>query len=160
MLHLATRWLAGAGLALCGCGLGPSPEPLTPPPPLFLLISIDTLRADHLGFYGYARTTSPVLDALARESVVFDAAQTTSPWTLPAHASILSGRYPSRHGLVRHGGQLRADIPTLASTLAEAGWAGRAATRRRARPRLRARRRGILPSRGGEVAHATVQELL
>ncbi len=67
--------------------------------PLVILISVDTLRADHLGLYGYSRATSPVLDQLASESVAFEDASSTSSWTLPAHASLLRGLFPERHGL-------------------------------------------------------------
>ena len=73
-------------------------EPRGVPPRVVLLISIDTLRADHLGIYGYPRPTSPVIDQLGREGAVFDDASSTSPWTLPAHASMLTGLYPNRHG--------------------------------------------------------------
>ena len=94
--RLLSAGIAGALLGGAGC---PAELP-GPPPPLLILISIDTLRADRLGFYGQARPVSPHLDTLAEKSVVFDAAQTTAPWTLPAHASLLSGRYPSRHSLI------------------------------------------------------------
>lgn len=70
-----------------------------PAGPNLLLISIDTLRADHLGCYGYDRPTSPTIDRLAAEGLVFADASTTSPWTLPSHASMLTGLYPRRHGL-------------------------------------------------------------
>jgi arylsulfatase A-like enzyme len=63
-----------------------------------MLISIDTLRADHLGCYGYDRPTSPAIDAMAKAGVVFDDASATSPWTLPSHGSLLTGLYPRRHG--------------------------------------------------------------
>ena len=63
-----------------------------------LLISIDTLRAGHLGCYGYTKGTSPNIDALAKESLVFTSAFTPVPLTLPAHASILTGLYPVHHG--------------------------------------------------------------
>ncbi|MBN2135540.1 MAG: sulfatase [Acidobacteria bacterium] len=65
-----------------------------------LLISLDTLRADHLGCYGYKRDTSPNIDKLAAESVLFENAFTHSPWTLPAHASMLSSLYPLETGTV------------------------------------------------------------
>ncbi len=71
-------WLTLTGLVLGSCG---APEPARH----VLLISIDTLRADHLGLYGYERQTSPNLDALARESLVVDEAWATAPGTLPAH---------------------------------------------------------------------------
>lgn len=64
--------------------------------PSFLLLTIDTLRPDHLGAYGYHRPTSPNLDAFARAAVRFDHAYTTSPRTLRALSSVWTGRYPSR----------------------------------------------------------------
>src|SRR5262245_24928412 len=66
--------------------------------PNVILITLDTTRADHLGCYGHARNTSPELDRLAAESEVFTQAYATSSWTLPAHASLLTGKYPSSHG--------------------------------------------------------------
>lgn len=63
-----------------------------------VLISIDTLRPDHLGSYGYGRDTSPFLDARAREGVVFENAWSTAPWTLPAHASMFTGLRADQHG--------------------------------------------------------------
>ena len=102
-------------LALHGCA---SP----PPAQRIVLISIDTLRADHLGAYGYERPTSPALDALAARGVLFEEASTPSPWTLPAHASLLTALYPSRHGLKDYDRQLPAGVPTLAAVLAAAGW--------------------------------------
>ena len=62
-----------------------------------VLISIDTLRQDRLGAYGYARPTSPALDALAARGVVFENAYTPSSWTLPAHVSLLTGLHPGTH---------------------------------------------------------------
>ncbi|MBI3661466.1 MAG: sulfatase [Acidobacteria bacterium] len=69
--------------------------------PNVLVIVVDTLRADHLGCYGYARSTSPNIDRLAREGVLFEEAYATSSWTLPSHASILTGLYPSEHGALK-----------------------------------------------------------
>ena len=60
-----------------------------------LLISIDTLRADHLGAYGYSRDTSPNIDALAKRSLVFEQAMSSAPWTIPSHLAILTGREPT-----------------------------------------------------------------
>lgn len=93
-----------------------------PPRPSFLLISVDTLRRDHLGSYGYPRATSPQIDALAARGTVFTNAVSTSSWTLPAHASLLTGRYPSYHGLEDDGLKLRQDVPTLAASLQAAGY--------------------------------------
>ncbi|MCP4905513.1 MAG: sulfatase [bacterium] len=66
--------------------------------PDVVLITLDTTRADHLGVYGYERPTSPRLDAFAREAVVYERAWTTAPWTLPSHASMITGKYPTSHG--------------------------------------------------------------
>jgi arylsulfatase A-like enzyme len=59
---------------------------------------MDTVRVDHLSCYGYARPTTPRIDALARESVLFEHAVAPSPWTLPSHGSLFTGLYPSSHG--------------------------------------------------------------
>ncbi len=91
-------------------------------PRLVVLVSIDTLRADHLGLYGYERPTSPSLDGLALESAVFEDATSSSPWTLPAHATLLTGLYPSRHGLTSHARYLSSDLETLAQLFSQAGY--------------------------------------
>ncbi|HVS08466.1 MAG TPA: sulfatase [Planctomycetota bacterium] len=67
-------------------------------PPNVVLVTIDTLRADHLGCYGYARPTSPRLDALAAGADRYTRCQATSAWTVPSHASLFTGRFPSQHG--------------------------------------------------------------
>jgi arylsulfatase A-like enzyme len=94
------------------------------PRPHVILISIDTLRADRLGLYGASRDTSPVLDALARESLVFERAFTPAPWTLPAHASLFTGLEPRQHG-AGHASPwdpLPPGVPTLAERLRDAGY--------------------------------------
>ncbi len=93
-----------------------------------LLISIDTLRRDHVGTYGYARPTTPRLDALARTGLVMDDAVSTSSWTLPAHASLFTSVDPGRNGAVdsRHG--FNHEVPTLPAVLRQAGFATRAVT--------------------------------
>lgn len=63
-----------------------------------VLITLDTMRADYLGAYGHEGGLTPHLDALAREGVLYTRAWSTSPWTLPAHASMFTGKYPTRHG--------------------------------------------------------------
>ncbi len=90
--------------------------------PNVLVILIDTLRADHLGVYGYQRPTSPRIDQLAREGVVFDRAVAQATWTKPSVASLFTGRYVHRHGVIRSRDTLAADLPTLASTLDAAGY--------------------------------------
>jgi arylsulfatase A-like enzyme len=89
---------------------------------VIVLISLDTLRPDHLGTYGHVRDTSPVLDALADRGVVFEDASSTSPWTLPAHASLLTGLYPSEASVRRSPDRLPVWIPSLAAQLRHAGY--------------------------------------
>jgi arylsulfatase A-like enzyme len=93
-----------------------------------LLVSIDTVRRDHVGAYGYARPTTPRFDALAREGVLAEDAVSTSSWTLPAHLSMLTGVDPGRHGGVdmRHG--FNRGAPTVPALLHGAGFATRAVT--------------------------------
>jgi choline-sulfatase len=93
-----------------------------------LLVSIDTLRRDHVGAYGYARPTTPRLDALAREGLLCEDAVSTSSWTLPAHLSLFTSADPGAHGGVdmRHGFNRR--LPTLADRLKAAGFTTRAVT--------------------------------
>ena len=90
-----------------------------------LFVSIDTLRADHLGCYGYERETSPRLDALAEEGVVFEEARSASPWTTPAHLSLMTSLYPEAHGVYAYPvpGELDSDVVTLAEALSAQGWA-------------------------------------
>jgi len=64
-------------------------------------ISLDTLRADRLGIYGYSKVTSPHLDSFAKRSVVFDQVVSVAPWTLPSHVSLFSGLFPTSHGVVK-----------------------------------------------------------
>jgi arylsulfatase A-like enzyme len=79
--------------ALGGCGREKKPRGR------FILISLDTLRADHLGAYGYARPTSPFLDSLAARGTLFENAVAQLPGTLPSHMSIFTGLYPPEHGV-------------------------------------------------------------
>ncbi|MBI5364924.1 MAG: sulfatase [Planctomycetes bacterium] len=82
-----------AALLFATCGREPTRRPNV------LLVSIDTLRADHLGCYGYPRDTSPNLDRFASEGVLFERAVSTTSWTLPAHISMLTGLPVSVHGV-------------------------------------------------------------
>ena len=88
-----------------------------------LLVSIDTLRADHLGCYGYAGAQTPRLDALARSGLRFARATTVVPLTLPAHTSLMTGTFPAWHGVRDNGGfYVGDDQNTLAETLREKGY--------------------------------------
>ncbi len=66
--------------------------------PNIILITLDTTRADHLGTYGYNKNTSPNIDQLAQEAVIYERAIATGTWTLPSHASLFTGKFPSSHG--------------------------------------------------------------
>lgn len=88
-----------------------------------ILISLDTLRADHLGCYGYSRETSPNLDALAAESIVFNHALSPMPATLPAHSSMMTGTNPYYHQVHDNvNSPLAASNTTLAEILKENGF--------------------------------------
>jgi hypothetical protein len=88
-----------------------------------LLITIDTLRADHLGGYGYAAAQTPALDALAARGLRFAQATTVAPLTLPAHASLMTGTFPAYHGVRDNGGfYLGDDQVTLAKVLRARGY--------------------------------------
>src|SRR5713101_8442845 len=92
-------------------------------PPNVLLITIDTVRADHVGCYGYQLIETPNLDALAAGGVRFANAYTPVPITLPAHSVILTGTYPMRTGMHDFSGnRLNASQPTLATLLHERGY--------------------------------------
>jgi arylsulfatase A-like enzyme len=87
-----------------------------------ILISIDTLRADHLGCYGYERETSPGLDRVAGTGVLFEDASAAAPWTVPAHMSMLTGVYTRTHGIDGWRKAARKELPLLAEILAENGF--------------------------------------
>ena len=109
--------LALAALAAyAGCGA-------SRPPPTVLLISIDSLRADHVGAYGYAKPTTPRIDALARSGTLFERALSSTSWTLPAHAALLTGVADSVHGVVDDSKALGPGLPTLAERLKARGFA-------------------------------------
>jgi arylsulfatase A-like enzyme len=101
-------------------GFAPIPEDVR----RVVLISIDTLRADHLGCYGYSRDTSPNLDALAAEGVRFNHAVSAAPTTLPSHATLFTGTTPLAHGVHANVGyRLDESQLTLAELLRRNGFA-------------------------------------
>lgn len=105
-----------AVLGAVGCEPSPSLKPSV------VLIVIDTLRADHLGAYGYDKPTSPRLDTLAGEGARFANARATSSWTLPSVASMLTGLYPAAHGAERNDAALAAAADTLPEAFQDAGY--------------------------------------
>ncbi len=106
--------LAALAVALLACER-PAPRGL-------VLITLDTVRRDHLGFGRYAKATSPTLDELAGRSVVFTNAFAQQTNTGPSHASMLTGLYPPFHGVQQNGDLLPADKPTLAEVLRRRGF--------------------------------------
>ncbi|MDP3939318.1 MAG: sulfatase [Deltaproteobacteria bacterium] len=112
------------------------PRALTPTPPAppaakasapagapnVLLIVIDTVRADHLDAYGYSRQTAPTLARLAGEGAFFERAIAPGTWTIPTHASMFTGLYPSAHGAHHEGNLLALENTTLAEVLHENGY--------------------------------------
>src|SRR5215207_7523722 len=90
-------------------------------PPNIVVLSAAPLRADHLSCYGYGRDTSPHLDALAAEGTLFERAYSTGAWTPPTFGSLMTGLYPSSHGVTVASG-LAESIRTLPQALAAAGY--------------------------------------
>lgn len=126
----ALGWLAVPALALA-CGPEPAgapiswsfPEAAQPAYERVVLVTIDTLRADHLPSYGYPRATAPFLERLAQKGVQFENALALMPHTAPSHASILTGLPPSLHGVLQNGEVLAAEVPDLAELFSSAGFA-------------------------------------
>jgi arylsulfatase A-like enzyme len=96
--------------------------------PNVILVSLDTLRADHLGVYGCDLPTTPLLDHLATEGTLFEHALTTYPSTTVAHMSMLTGLYPVAHGVIGPLKALHPAIPTLAELLLAQGYETAAVT--------------------------------
>jgi arylsulfatase A-like enzyme/Tfp pilus assembly protein PilF len=104
------------GLLLAGCS-----RPVRPPD--VLLVTIDTLRADHLGCYGFSLARTPQIDRLSREGVLCSDAVAAAPITLPSHCSIMTGLYPPAHGVRDNGAYALGDrAVTLAERLKGAGY--------------------------------------
>ncbi len=90
--------------------------------PDILFLVLDTQRADRLSCYGYDQPTSPHLDALAAEATRFTQAISAAQWTVPSHASMFTGLYPSEHTMVQSYSVLPSDLPTLAERLEASGY--------------------------------------
>jgi arylsulfatase A-like enzyme len=86
-----------------------------------VLVTIDTLRADHTGLYGYPRDCAPFITRLGHEGVVFRRAVSSSSHTAPAHASLFTSLYPEQHQVLQNGQRLQPSVPTLASLCTAAG---------------------------------------
>lgn len=113
------RVLVALALLLLACGGQGDGRPVYD---RIVLVTLDTLRADRLGAYGYPRRTSPFLDGLAERGVVFDRAYSATSTTAPSHATLFTGLYPLQHGLERNGQSLPRDVETLAERLHRQGF--------------------------------------
>jgi arylsulfatase A-like enzyme len=142
LLLARTRWPARASLGLVAAAAiagvfapgiylaATTPEPparaALPPAregaPDVVLVVLDTVRAQSVTAYGHARDTSPTLDAIAREGALFEDATSPSTWSLPSHASLFTGRYPSSHRAYGQPSFLDDRFPTLAEVLAARGY--------------------------------------
>lgn len=132
--HVVIRWAGSTALAILLLALAVNaraaiPDSVatreqrgTPVGHNVVLIVLDTLRADHLGTYGYERPTSPEIDRLGREGVVFEHAVAQGPWTKPSVVSLLTGRYAHEHGVRAEHDALGADVDTLTRTLQSHGF--------------------------------------
>lgn len=119
----AVVYAAGACALSLAVALAPGLHGPKPPGPNVLLIVIDTLRADHLPMYGYARDTSPHLAALAEQGALFEDAVSTASFTMPSVASLLTGRLPHEHGVREHPSRLPEGESTLAEQFHRGGYA-------------------------------------
>ena len=130
LIGLLIGWaaLAIVVVAVTGCERGDNPPPDTTPCNIVLIV-IDTLRADHLGSYGYFRDTSPNIDAFADEAVLFDQAYAPMATTLPSHTSLFTGLHPVEHGILANVGdgghpfRSKPGLRTITQYAKEAGYA-------------------------------------
>ena len=96
--------------------------PASPQAPNILLVSIDSLRRDHVHCYGYPRDTTPVIDTLARDGTMFRTVVSPASWTLPAHLTLLTSLPPEEHGVVDDGSSVRESVVFLAEVLWRSGY--------------------------------------
>jgi arylsulfatase A-like enzyme len=116
-----------AGAFVCGCCFACGPVATIPDPPNILLISIDALRADHLGCYGYHRDTSPSLDALAARGTRYSHAFVNTHGTPPSHTTLLSSLYQETHLVGVHQTEVSQlvvppGVPMVQELFSAAGW--------------------------------------
>ncbi len=110
-------------LVLTGSALLERTRPAEPGRANFLLITLDTTRADRLGCHGYSKARTANLDRLAAQGAKFDRALCLEPLTAPSHATMMTSLYPETTGVLLNAMRLRADVPTLAEQFRDAGYA-------------------------------------
>ena len=121
MLAVAAAIVAGVAIGRQHSGIWPS-QCVPPADTNLLVVTLDTTRADAIGAYGNQEAQTPTLDRLAREGVLFETASSVAPLTLPAHASLFTGRLPARHGARENAGRLDDAQTTLAERLRGRGF--------------------------------------
>jgi arylsulfatase A-like enzyme len=114
--------IAGAAVCLATTAAAAPAAPAVKWRPTIVLVTLDTTRADHLGSYGYPRQTSPFIDSLARQGVLFTRAFAAMSTTSPSHASMLTGQYPIQHKVRRNGDRLDDRLFTLSEWLRKKGY--------------------------------------
>jgi choline-sulfatase len=120
--------LVAVAVALSGCGRGGASPAVAFPKAPVVLISVDTLRSDHLPVYGYKDVETPAISAFRKDAILFERAYSNVPLTLPAHTSIFTGLSPTIHGVHDNlGYRLDPKLPTLAELLKASGYATGAA---------------------------------
>ena len=121
MLRLRDLALAAAALASCSEEFQPGPEGGVKN---LLLVTFDTTRADRIGCYGYEGASTPTLDGLAKEGVLFERCIAPAPITLPSHSTLLTGFQPYTHGARNNGThKMGSDVRSIAERLKEEGFA-------------------------------------
>lgn len=120
---IARLLLLAAVPVSCGEDREAPAEAAAPPaPPNVVVFLVDTVRADRLSVYGYPKPTTPHLEELAEEAVVFESAHAAAPWTLPSVVSLMLSSFASEHAVVRDGHRIPDEARPLAVRLAEAGY--------------------------------------
>jgi len=126
--HVALKGLRGIGgtavlvVIVLNAGLFIDGIANEPKGPNVVFVCIETLRSDHLGSYGYNRNTSPFIDQLAEESVIFERAYATSSWTLPSVHSMMTSLYQSSHGVINENHRLDPSFNTFAELMKNRGY--------------------------------------
>jgi arylsulfatase A-like enzyme len=118
----SVRWIGACALGLALSALGGLADAPESGRPNVLVVTIDTLRADHLSSYGYGRPTSPNLDRLILNGTHFTQARTVEPLTNPAIGSMVTSLYPHEHGGSRNGLRMRTGLPSLPKALQARGY--------------------------------------
>lgn len=123
------KWFFAASLVVCctvaiGCDNRDHESARRKRPTNFILISMDTVRADHLGCYGYGRDTTPAIDAYAKRGIIFEKCTSSSSWTVPAHHTIFTSMEPATHGCVYYPspGRLSPKFDTMAKIFSRRGF--------------------------------------